>query len=98
MAEKQTLLIVEDDLDLAEMLNAYFRVQGYEVLTANWGEDAIKTAGEVLPPLVILDIRLPDMNGYEVAEQLRAQRRTEDIPIIFLTERRDRGDRLKGLE
>ncbi|MBI4769837.1 MAG: response regulator [Chloroflexi bacterium] len=92
------ILIVEDDLDLADMLNAYFRVQGYEVLTANWGEDAITAAHDSQPDLVVLDIRLPDIDGYEVARRLRAHRRTERLPIIFLTERRDRTDKLKGLE
>ena len=92
------ILIVEDDLDVAEMLNAYFRVQGYEVFTVNWGEDGVRSAQTVSPDLVILDIRLPDMDGYEVARRLREERRTHDIPIIFLTEKRDRADRLQGLE
>jgi len=95
---KSKILIVEDDLDVAEMLNAYFRVQGYEVFTVNWGEDGVRSAQQDRPDLVILDIRLPDIDGYEVARRLRADRRTSDIPIIFLTEKRDRSDRLQGLE
>lgn len=98
MAEKQSILIVEDDLDLAEMLNAYFRVQGYEVLTAAWGEDAVRLSQEKSPDIILLDIRLPDIDGYEVCRRVRSQRRTEAIPIIFLTERRDRIDKLQGLE
>ncbi len=50
------------------------------------------------PDLIILDIRLPDIDGYQVAGQLRSSRRTDDIPIIFLTEKRNRADRLQGLE
>jgi DNA-binding response OmpR family regulator len=95
---KPKILIIEDDLDVAEMLNAYFRVQGYEVFTVNWGEDGVRSSQQVHPDLVILDIRLPDIDGYEVARRLRADRRTSDIPIIFLTEKRDRSDRLQGLE
>ncbi|GAB4524690.1 MAG: response regulator [Anaerolineales bacterium] len=95
---KYTILVVEDDLDVAEMLNAYFRVQGYDVLTVNWGEDAVRSCRANHPDLVILDIRLPDIDGYEVARRLRNNRRTEDIPIIFLTEKRSRNDRLQGLE
>jgi DNA-binding response OmpR family regulator len=95
---KPKILIVEDDLDVAEMLNAYFRVQGYEVYTVNWGEDGIRSCQTVHPDLVILDIRLPDIDGYEVARRLRSDRRTAEIPIIFLTEKRDRSDRLQGLE
>lgn len=99
MAEtKSKILIVEDDLDVAEMLNAYFRVQGYEVYTVNWGEDGVLSSQTVHPDLVILDIRLPDIDGYEVARRLRSDRRTQDIPIIFLTEKRERADRLQGLE
>jgi DNA-binding response OmpR family regulator len=98
LADKQRILIVEDDLDLSEMLNAYFRVQGYEVLTAVWGEDAVRVSRDDVPDLVVLDIRLPDIDGYEVCRRLRTNRRTQDIPIIFLTEKRDRVDKLQGLE
>ena len=94
---KQNILIVEDDIDVAEMLDAYFRIQGYGVTTVNWGEDAIKTCRKKRPDLVILDIRLPDIDGFEVARQLRDTRRTEDVPIIFLTEKRSRLDILEGL-
>lgn len=96
--KSSTILIVEDDLDVADMLNAYFRVQGYEVLTVNWGEDGVRSAESNAPDLVILDIRLPDIDGYEVAKRLRNSRKTQNIPIIFLTEKRGREDRLKGLE
>ncbi len=99
MAEaKQKILIVEDDLDVADMLNAYFRVQGYEIFTVNWGEDGVRACQTSRPDIVILDIRLPDIDGYEVARRLRSNRRTSNIPIIFLTEKRDRSDRLQGLE
>ncbi|MDP1547458.1 MAG: response regulator [Anaerolineales bacterium] len=95
---KSKILIIEDDPDVAEMLTAYFRTQEYEVFTVNWGEDGVRSAQQVSPDLVILDIRLPDIDGYEVATRLRGDRRTADIPIIFLTEKRDRADRLHGLE
>ncbi len=95
---KPKILIVEDDLDIAEMLNAYFRVQGYEVFTVNWGEDGVRASQTVLPELIILDIRLPDIDGYEVARRVRSNRKTQTVPIIFLTEKRERADRLRGLE
>lgn len=99
MAEAaQKILIVEDDLDVADMLNAYFRVQGYDVSTVNWGEDGIRSCLASRPDIIILDIHLPDIDGYEVARRLRDNRRTADIPIIFLTEKRDRSERLQGLE
>jgi DNA-binding response OmpR family regulator len=95
---KPVILVVEDDVDVADMLNAYFRVQGYEVYTANWGEDAIRSCAATLPDLILLDIRLPDIDGFEVARRLRSNRHTREVPIIFLTEKRSRGDRLQGLE
>ncbi|RPI93720.1 MAG: DNA-binding response regulator, partial [Chloroflexi bacterium] len=98
MTDKSHILIVEDDLDLSEMLNAYFRVQGYEVQTAAWGEDAVRLTLENPPDLVVLDIRLPDIDGYEVCRRIRTQRRTQTVPVIFLTEKRDRVDKLSGLE
>ena len=97
-SDKPRILIVEDDLDLSDMLDAYFRVQNYDVLTAAWGRDAVKIGAEETINLIMLDIRLPDINGYEVCRQLRTQRKTQDVPIIFLTEKRDRVDRLQGLE
>ncbi len=98
MSGSHSLLVVEDDLDVADMLQAYFRVQGYDVEVVNWGEDALKSCAKQPPDLIILDIRLPDIDGYEVARRLREDRHTESIPIIFLTEKRERADRLRGLE
>jgi PleD family two-component response regulator len=95
--KKSRLLIVEDDLDLAEMLNAYFRVQNYEVLTAAWGEEAVKMSNENEVDLIVLDIRLPDIDGYEVCRRIREQRTTKLTPIIFLTEKSERSDKLQGL-
>jgi DNA-binding response OmpR family regulator len=95
---KQKILIVEDDLDVADMLNAYFQVQGYEVFTVNWGEDGVRACQTSQPDLIILDIRLPDIDGFEVARRLRSTRKTQNIPIIFLTEKREKVDQLEGLE
>lgn len=98
MPTNPKILIVEDDFDISEMLETFFIQQGYFVTTSHWGEDGVRSAAEKKPDLVILDIRLPDIDGYEVARRLKADRATKDIPIIYLTERRDRADRLKGLE
>lgn len=92
------ILVVEDDPNTAEMLSAYFTSLEYTVDHAAWGEDAVTMATQTPPDLVVLDIHLPDIDGYEVCERLRSQRRTENTPIIFLTERRERMDRLQGLE
>jgi len=97
--EQPVIMLVEDDLDLSEMVSSYFRVQNYDVLTAAWAEEALKIASEAHIDLIILDVRLPDMNGFDLCRELRTNnRRTESTPIIFLTEKRDRGDKLQGLE
>lgn len=96
--ESPGLLIVEDDLDLAEMLSAYFDAQGYAVTTTPLGEQALRLATEQSPDLILLDIRLPDIDGFEVSRRLRASHRTRYVPIIFLTERGTRVERLQGLE
>ena len=95
---KPKILVIEDDIDVAEMLNAYFRGQSYDVISVNWGEDGLRSCQTDHPDIIILDIRLPDIDGFEVARRLRADRRTAGIPIIFLTEKRERADRLRGLE
>ena len=63
MAETQRILVVEDNIDTAEMLSAFFEAQGYDVLTAAWGEDALSITQDVLPDLVVLDIRIFSITG-----------------------------------
>jgi len=96
--KKRKIFIVEDDVDLSEMLSAYFRVQGYIVDSATRGEEAVQAIRSHSPDVVVLDIRLPDIDGYEVCRRLRQMRRTQNIPVIFLTEKREREDKLAGLE
>ncbi|MGB1288039.1 MAG: response regulator [Aggregatilineales bacterium] len=96
--DKPRLLIVEDDLDLSDMVSSYFRVQNYDVVTAAWGEEALEMAAAMPLDLIMLDIRLPDIDGFELCRRLREKRKTQEVPIIFLTEKRDRVDKLQGLE
>ncbi len=96
--DRHTLLIVEDHIELADMLSAYFSINNYEVILVHRGQDGLKESQVKTPDLAILDIGLPDIDGYEVARQLRSRRSTESIPIIFLTEKRERANRLKGFE
>jgi DNA-binding response OmpR family regulator len=98
MPNNQTILIVEDEPELSEMLVEYLVAQGYEVLAAAWGEDAVKICLEKTPHLILLDIGLPDINGYEVARRIQTQRRTRNVPIIFLTQYHEHTDRMQGLE
>jgi len=92
------ILLIEDDFGIAEMLETFFRNQGFNITTRDQGLVGLTTAAELVPDLIILDIRLPDIDGFEVARRLRGNRSTSNIPILFLTERRDRSDLLKGLE
>jgi PleD family two-component response regulator len=95
---KARLLIVEDDNDISNMLRIYFSSQGYDVETALRGGDALEKTRQSMPHLIVLDIMLPDINGYEVCRQLRTTTRTSHIPVIFLTQKDERSDRLQGLE
>ena len=98
MSDKQAILIVEDEPELSEMLSEYLVAQGYEVLSSAWGEDAVQICQDKEPDLVLLDIGLPDINGYEVARRIQFSHRTRTIPIIFLTQRHEHTDRMHGLE
>ncbi len=95
---KARLLIVEDDFDISNMLRIYFSGQGYDVDVAMRGGDALEKTRQVMPHLIVLDIMLPDINGYEVCRNLRLSTRTSHIPVIFLTQKDERSDRLQGLE
>jgi PleD family two-component response regulator len=95
---KSRLLIVEDDLDITRMLTAYFSGQDFDVEVAHRGAEALEKTRRTLPDLIVLDIVLPDIDGYEVCRSLRKSTRTSHIPVIFLTQKDERGDRLQGLE
>ncbi len=95
---KARLLIVEDDFDIANMLKIYFTGQNYDVDTASRGSDALEKTRQNLPHLIVLDIMLPDIDGFEVCRILRTNTRTSHVPIIFLTQKDERSDKLQGLE
>lgn len=95
---KARLLIVEDDFDIANMLRIYFGGLQYEVDIAPRGSVALEKTRSNLPHLIILDIMLPDIDGFEVCRILRTNTRTSHVPIIFLTQKDERRDKLQGLE
>ena len=95
---KSRLLVVEDDPDISNMLKIYFSGLGYDVDVALRGNDALEKTRQVLPHLIILDIMLPDIDGYEVCRVLRTSTRTSHIPVMFLTQKDERSDKLQGLE
>lgn len=94
---KERILVVEDQPDISSLLKVYFTSQGYEVFTAMRGSQALEICSKTPPNLALLDVMLPDMEGYDIGRALRASPRTRHIPIIFLTARGERRDRLIGL-
>ena len=95
--EKPKILIVEDDIDISKMLKLFFE-QDYRIDLAMQGREALEKARQDMPNLIILDIMLPDINGYEVFRELRTRPRTSHIPMIFLTQKDNLSDKLQGLE
>jgi len=95
---KSRLLVVEDDIDIGNMLKIYFSGMEFDVDVAVRGSDALEKTKQVLPNLIVLDIMLPDIDGYEVCRNLRTNMRTSHIPVIFLTQKDERSDKLQGLE
>ena len=93
---KGRILVVEDDFDISNMLRIYFTSQGYDVVVAGRGGDALDRCRQQLPNVIVLDIMLPDIDGYEVCTRLRTNLRTSHIPIIFLTQKDERSTRIAG--
>jgi DNA-binding response OmpR family regulator len=88
------LLLVDDDQQLAAMLHEFLELQGFKVDVIGDGEAALEQIATQPPELVILDVMLPGINGFEVLEQLR---KTHDVPVIMLTARGEESDRILGL-
>ncbi|AWK88082.1 phosphate regulon transcriptional regulator PhoB [Azospirillum thermophilum] len=96
-ALKPLVLVVEDEADIVTLLKYNLEKEGFRVVAASDGEEALLLAGEQAPNLVLLDWMLPLMSGLEVCRQLRRNAKTRDIPIIMLTARGEEGDRVRGL-
>jgi DNA-binding response OmpR family regulator len=97
-ADNYRVLLVEDEMEIAEMLAIFFSGHGLTLYHAATGDEALSRAISSAPHVILMDITLPDRDGYEVCKQLRQQPRTAHIPIIFLTRRSGRNDKLSGLE
>jgi two-component system, OmpR family, alkaline phosphatase synthesis response regulator PhoP len=89
-----TILVIEDERDLARGLQANLEVEGYDVVVANTGEDGVRAAFARPPDLVLLDLMLPDIDGYEVLGRLR--RAHLDMPVLILTARGEEVDKVRG--
>jgi CheY-like chemotaxis protein len=95
---KTYLLIVEDDVDISTMLGIYFSGFGYETDVTHIGRDALQKIDQRIPDAVICDIMLPDIDGYEICRVLHTSLSTSQIPLIFLTQKDERSDKLQGWE
>jgi len=95
---KRKILIVEDDRDIVEMIAYNLRADGYEVLSAFTGKDGITLARRERPDLIILDIMLPVMDGFEVCRLLKSTEATACVPIIILSAKSRETDKVVGLE
>jgi DNA-binding NarL/FixJ family response regulator len=90
------LLVVDDDASLLLAVSETFRAEGYAVTTARRGAEALVRIAERMPDLIISDIRMPGMDGYQLARNLRSAPHTRLIPIVFLTAKDETADRVTG--
>ena len=92
------VLVVEDEQDVAELLRYHLTKEGYEVTLVGNGADALKRARETKPDLILLDIMVPQLNGWEVCRRLKQDAETRAIPVIMVTGRVEEGDKVLGFE
>jgi two-component system phosphate regulon response regulator PhoB len=92
------ILLVEDEPAIQELIVVNVELAGHEAVRADSAEQALESIRDSLPDLVLLDWMLPGMSGVDFARRLRAEKRTRDVPIIFLTARSEERDKLAGLE
>ena len=95
---KETILIVDDEEDIIELIKYNLKNEGYNILTAITGEEAIKISKQARPDLMVLDLMLPGIDGLEVTRYLRNNGETKDMPIVMLTAKGEESDVVTGLE
>jgi DNA-binding response OmpR family regulator len=98
MAGGKRILVTDDDPVILRLLQVNLELEGYDVLLAHHGEEAYELAVAEIPDLVILDIMMPRMDGYETVEKLKATDTTKDIPIVFLSAKAQQSDIERGKE
>jgi two-component system, OmpR family, phosphate regulon response regulator PhoB len=91
------ILVVDDEPDITALVAYHLAKAGYRVTTASSGPEALRTAEDQAPDLIVLDLMLPGLSGYEVLEGLRRRTATQDVGVILLTAKREEEDRIKGL-
>lgn len=92
------ILLVDDEPDIIEFLGYNLKKEGYEILTANNGKEAVAIAKKELPHLIVLDVMMPDMDGIETCREIREQKGLQDVLIAFLTARSEDYTQIAGFE
>jgi len=92
------ILVAEDEPDIRELVAFILRFAGYEVNTAVNGEEAIQLATQSIPDLILLDVRMPRMSGYDVCRALKANTVVKDVPIVFLSAKGQVREIMAGIE
>lgn len=92
------IMVVDDEIINLRLVSRLLEIEGYEVISAQNGEAALRLIGQSPPDLAFLDVMMPDMDGYELCRRLRQNPKTAGIPIVMLTATVDENDRLKGIE
>ena len=92
------ILIAEDERDIRDLVSFTLRFAGYEVFAAPNGEEAVELASKVNPDLILMDVRMPRMTGYEACKVMKANPDLKDIPVVFLTARGQETEIQQGLE
>lgn len=96
MEEGKVILLVDDDLTLREMYEERLKAEGFEIVQASNGDEAIKKANEIKPNVILLDIMMPKINGFDVLKDLKSNPELKDIPVIVLTALIQDVDRIQG--
>jgi diguanylate cyclase (GGDEF)-like protein len=94
---REVVLVADDDEDIVRFVEVNLRLEGFEVVTATDGAEALRAAQDHVPDLILLDVMMPEMDGFEVTQRLRASTRTKHIPVIMLTAKSLSADKVVGL-
>ena len=97
METKRRLLYIEDEQEMIELVRLILARRGFEVVGANGGREGLEAVRNLLPDLVLLDLMMPDMDGWDVYQQMKADETTQDIPVIVVTAKAQSIDKVLGL-
>lgn len=95
---KFKIMVVDDEPDIVKLVKISLEMANYEVIEAFSGQEALEKAKSTVPSLFLLDIMMPDMNGYEVCKHLKSDARTKEVPVVMLTAKGQKGDAEQGLK